>query len=106
VSVLGRSFALVYYEVMTGIQTHDFEPILYVDLSGTEDEKSAAIYAHVCQRPDRFCPYHVNMERQRGSDAGLARAEAFIVMRHHVPAAVIPFAIRDRSQSWARPGPC
>jgi LmbE family N-acetylglucosaminyl deacetylase len=88
---LGRAFTLVYYEVMTGIQTQDFEPNLYVDVSGTEEEKRAAIYAHVCQRPDRFYPYHVNMERQRGSEAGLARAEAFVVVRHRIPAAVIPF---------------
>jgi hypothetical protein len=62
-----------------------------VDVSGTEAEKRAAIYAHVCQGPDRFYPYHVNMERQRGSEAGLARAGAFVVVRHHTPAAVIPF---------------
>ncbi len=88
---LGRTFTLVYYEVMTGIQTHDFQPHLYVDVSLTEEEKRAAIYAHVCQRPDRFYPYHVQMERKRGTEAGLVRAETFFVERNHAPAAVIPF---------------
>jgi LmbE family N-acetylglucosaminyl deacetylase len=88
---LGRAFTLVYYEVMTGIQTYDFQPNLYVDVSLTEDEKRAAIYAHVCQRPDRFYPYHVQMERRRGAEADLPRAEAFFVERDHQPAEVIPF---------------
>jgi len=76
---LGHRFALVYYEVMTGIQTQDFQPNLYVDVSLTEYEKRAAIYAHVCQRPQRFYPYHVRMEQTRGAEASLPRAEAFRV---------------------------
>jgi LmbE family N-acetylglucosaminyl deacetylase len=88
---LGRTFTLVYYEVMTGIQTYDFDPNLYVDVSRTEEEKRAAIYAHVCQRPERFYPYHVQMERRRGAEADLPRAEAFFVERGHAPAVVIPF---------------
>ncbi len=88
---LGYSFTLVYYEVMTGIQTYDFQPNLYVDVSSTEEEKRAAIYAHVCQRPDRFYPYHMEMERRRGAEADLPRAEAFSVQRNHGPARVIPF---------------
>lgn len=88
---LGRTFALVYYEVMTGIQTYDFQPNLYVDVSLTEEEKRASIYAHVCQRPERFYPYHVQMERNRGAEANMPRAEAFLVVRNHTPATVIPF---------------
>jgi LmbE family N-acetylglucosaminyl deacetylase len=65
---LGRVFTLIYYEVMTGIQTYDFQPNLYVDASPTEEQKRAAIYAHVCQRPDRFYPYHVQMERRRAEE--------------------------------------
>lgn len=74
---LGRAFTLIYYEVMTGIQTYDFQPNLYIDVSATEEQKRAAIYAHVCQRPDRFYPHHVQMERTRGAEADLPRAEAF-----------------------------
>lgn len=78
---LDRSFTLVHYEVMTGIQTQGFHPNVYVDVSATEELKRAAIYAHVCQNPDRFYPYHVNIERQRGAESELARAEAFVVVR-------------------------
>jgi LmbE family N-acetylglucosaminyl deacetylase len=92
-----RVFTLVYYEVMTGIQTYDFQPNLYVDVSSTEEQKRAAIYAHVCQKPDRFYPYHVNMERQRGTEAKLSRAEAFIVMRQDAGAQVIPFPAEKKS---------
>ena len=88
---LGRSFTLVFYEVMMGLQTYNFEPNLYVDVSQTEDEKRSAIYAHVCQRPARFYPYHVDMERTRGAEANLERAEAFIVERNDRPAVIIPF---------------
>jgi LmbE family N-acetylglucosaminyl deacetylase len=92
---LDRSFTLVYYEVMTGIQTYEFQPNVYVDVSSTEEQKRSAIYAHVCQKPDRFYPYHVNMERQRGSEANLSRAEAFAVVHHNAPATLIPFPSAD-----------
>ena len=78
---LDRTFTLVYYEVMAGIQTYDFEPNVYVDVSGAEQKKRAAVYAHVSQNPDRFYPYHVNMEKLRGAEARLARAEAFFMVR-------------------------
>jgi N-acetylglucosamine malate deacetylase 1 len=102
-----RAFTLVYYEVMTGIQTYDFRPNLYVDVSSTEEQKQAAIYAHVCQKPDRFYPYHVNMERQRGTEAKLSRAEAFVVMRQNAGAQVIPFPAEKKlfavKQAGAQP---
>lgn len=78
------SFELVYYEVMTGIQTYGFEPNVYVDVSSAEDTKRAAIYAHLCQNPSRFYPHHVEMEKSRGAEAGMTRAEAFVVLRPSV----------------------
>lgn len=88
---LNHSFTLAYYEVMAGIQTYDFEPNVYVDVSSTEQQKRAAVYAHVCQRPDRFYAFHVDMEKERGEEAGLPRAEAFRVVRQSVLAPVIAF---------------
>jgi N-acetylglucosamine malate deacetylase 1 len=85
---MGRSFALAFYEVMAGIQTYDFHPNVYVDVSGTEQQKRAAVYAHVCQNPDRFYPHHVKMEKDRGAEAWIDRAEAFYVLRR---ASVLPF---------------
>jgi N-acetylglucosamine malate deacetylase 1 len=78
-------FALVYYEVMTGIQTHHFQPNCFIDVSPTWERKQSAIYAHVSQRPNRFYPYHAEMEKRRGAEADLPRAEAFFVVREKVP---------------------
>jgi LmbE family N-acetylglucosaminyl deacetylase len=88
---LEESFALVYYEVMTGVQTHHFEPNCFVDISSTSTQKRSAVYAHVCQNPDRFYPYHETMEKERGSEAQLLRAEAFVVVREKLPKPCLPF---------------
>lgn len=88
---LEESFTLVYYEVMTGVQTHHFEPNCFVDISSAVTQKRSAIYAHECQKPDRFYPYHERMEKARGSEAQLARAEAFVVVREKLPKPYLPF---------------
>ena len=90
---MGESFALVYYEVMTGVQTHHFEPNCFVDISSTSELKRSAIYAHVCQNPDRFYPYHVKMEKERASEARLERAEAFVIVREKLPKPCLPFTM-------------
>lgn len=54
----GRIIHLAYYEVISGIQTHHFEPNCYIDIGSTWRVKRAAVYRHVSQRPDRFYPYH------------------------------------------------
>lgn len=88
---MDESFALVYYEVMTGVQTHHFEPNCFIDISSTTTQKRSAVYAHVCQNPDRFYPYHETMEKERGSEAQLLRAEAFVVVREKLPKPCLPF---------------
>ncbi len=81
----GETFALVYYEVMAGIQTHNFEPNFFVDISSTALQKRESIYAHRSQGPDRFYPYHAEMEKRRGAQAEVDRAEAFFVVRKRLP---------------------
>ncbi len=78
---LEGSFTLLYYEVMTGIQTHHFEPNCFVDISATSKQKRSAIYSHVCQNPDRFYQHHEMMEEDRGAAARVSRAEAFVILR-------------------------
>jgi LmbE family N-acetylglucosaminyl deacetylase len=80
-----ESFALVYYEVMAGIQTHHFEPNCFVDISATSARKQESIYAHESQGPGRFYPYHQEMEKRRGAEAQVGRAEAFFVVRKKLP---------------------
>lgn len=73
-----RRFALHYFEVMTGEQTHLFHPTYYVDITKTEPRKKAAIMSHVSQRPEEWYPYHVLMNEFRGKEHNCRYAEAFV----------------------------
>jgi len=75
-----RKFALYYFEVMTGIQTSQFSPTHYVDITATEARKRAACFAHASQNPEEFYAVHDQMNRCRGMELGTKYAEAFI---HH-----------------------
>jgi len=75
---MGRRFALYYFEVMTGMQTSQFWPTHYVDISQTESRKRAACFAHASQEPDEFYPIHDEMNRFRGMECRCKYAEAFI----------------------------
>jgi len=76
---LGRTFELYYFEAMTGQQTQVFNPTAYVDISGVEERKRAACLAHASQHPaEGFYAVHQAMHRQRGNEAGVPLAEAFV----------------------------
>jgi LmbE family N-acetylglucosaminyl deacetylase len=75
-----RKFALFYFEVMTGMQTSQFSPTHYVDITSTEARKRAACFAHASQNPEEFYAVHDQMNRCRGMELGSKYAEAFI---HH-----------------------
>ncbi len=75
-----RKFALYYFEVMTGMQTSQFLPTHYVDITATEARKRAACFAHASQNPDEFYAVHDQMNRCRGMEIRVKFAEAFI---HH-----------------------
>jgi N-acetylglucosamine malate deacetylase 1 len=76
----GRSFALFYFEVMTGTQTQAFRPTHYVDITTTEQRKRDACFAHKSQNPQGFYEAHDLMNRFRGREGGCKYAEAFV---HH-----------------------
>lgn len=71
-------FALYYFEVMTGEQTQQFWPSIYVDIATTEGRKRAACFAHVSQNPDEWYPHHDQMNRFRGFECGCKFAEALV----------------------------
>jgi LmbE family N-acetylglucosaminyl deacetylase len=74
-----KRFALYYFEVMSGAQTQQFWPTHYVDITRTEPRKREACLAHVSQHAkDGFYPYHERMQRFRGMEADVERAEAFV----------------------------
>lgn len=72
------SFALYFFEVLTGIQTMNFVPTHYVDISGNRERKLAACMAHRSQRPEDWTEKHQLMERFRGRETGVEYAEAYV----------------------------
>lgn len=78
----GKKFSLYYYEVETGIQSQNFSPAEYMDISGVIDLKTDACMAHASQDPEDFYEnIHRKMEIFRGMEYGCDYAEAFI--RHN-----------------------
>jgi LmbE family N-acetylglucosaminyl deacetylase len=83
----GRSaFALYYLEVMTGSQSQCFRPTHYVDITGTEQRKRDACFAHESQHPAGFYEAHDVMNRFRGREHGCTFAEGFV---HHDQSRVV-----------------
>ncbi len=76
-----KSFALYYFEVMTGSQTQNFNPTDYVDITPVIDVKHKACYQHVSQHIKEEYDnvlLHGDMEIFRGMEGGVKYAEAFI----------------------------
>ena len=74
----GKTFALYYFEVMTGTQSQTFRPTHYVDITATESRKRDACFAHISQDPPHFYDMHSMMNQFRGMEAGCKYAEAFV----------------------------
>ncbi len=74
----GYSFDLYYGEVMTGLQTQNFTPTLWVDITDYHNKKVEAYMYHQSQGMDEVKEYHDTMERMRGLDIRTKHAEAFI----------------------------
>lgn len=85
----GKSFALYYFEVITGSQTQLFRPTHYVDITATEPRKRAACFAHTSQDPQHFWDRHDLMNQWRGIECGKKFAEGFV---HHdqSPPGILP----------------
>jgi LmbE family N-acetylglucosaminyl deacetylase len=81
---LGKSFALCYFEVESGFQSQNFNPSVYINISGVADQKLRACMAHVSQDPEDFyMDIHRKMEKFRGMESGCDAAEAFVQHNHH-----------------------
>ena len=72
----GREFALYYYEVAE--DTMMFSPVEYVDISGVEERRRAACYAHASQSPEQWYPAQTRITQFRGSQCGYGQAEGFV----------------------------
>ena len=64
----GYNFDLYYGEVMTGLQTQNFTPTLWVDITATHDKKVEAYMCHQSQGMNEVQEYHDTMERMRGME--------------------------------------
>lgn len=75
----GRGFDLYYSEVMTGMQTQNFTPTLWVDITDYRDKKIEAYLCHKSQELEGAVKeYHDTMERMRGMECQAKYAEAFV----------------------------
>ena len=75
----GRGFDLYYSEVMTGMQTQNFTPSLWVDITDYRDNKIEAYLCHESQELEGAVKeYHDTMERMRGMECQAKYAEAFV----------------------------
>ena len=72
------SFDLYYGEVMTGIQTQNFTPTLWVNITDYKAQKEKAYMCHESQGMADIKPYHDAMERMRGLSHQTPYSEAFI----------------------------
>lgn len=75
---LGHSFDLYYHEAMTGLQTQNWHPDTYVDITDVVETKHKACRAHASQEPDFILEYHIPMERFHGIEFQCKYAETFV----------------------------
>jgi len=76
---LGRKSALYYGEVMSGVQSQNFSPTDYIDITGVAEKKHKACFAHVSQKIEEdYQESHGEMEIFRGMESGCKFAEAYI----------------------------
>jgi LmbE family N-acetylglucosaminyl deacetylase len=71
-------WGLYFFEVMTDRQSLDFRPDLYLDIEAVHDLKHKALRCHESQKPDAIWEAHDLMHRNRGSEAGVTYAEAYL----------------------------
>lgn len=75
----GRHFDLFYAEVMTGLQTTNFSPTHYVDITDVRQAKLDAYLVHDSQGlTGNVAKFHDTMEGMRGLEWQCKWAEAFV----------------------------
>ncbi len=86
----GRKSVLYYGEAMTGMQSQNFIPTDYIDISTVIDAKHQACFAHVSQQiKETYAEHHGQMEVFRGMESGFGYAEAF-VKQAKSPRSILP----------------
>jgi len=76
---LGRKSALYYGEVMSGVQSQNFSPTDYIDITSVVEQKHKACFAHISQEiEETYQDSHGEMEIFRGMEFRCDYAEAYI----------------------------
>jgi LmbE family N-acetylglucosaminyl deacetylase len=70
--------SLYFYEVFTGIQSLNFQPTDYVDITKVQDVKKRATVVHRSQDGEEVYRIQEGMARSRGLEVRVAAAEAYI----------------------------
>jgi LmbE family N-acetylglucosaminyl deacetylase len=77
--IMEHKAALYYCEAMSGIQSQNFTPTDYVDITSVVKQKHKACFAHVSQKiEETYRDHHGKMEIFRGMESGCDFAEAFV----------------------------
>jgi LmbE family N-acetylglucosaminyl deacetylase len=82
----GKQFPLYYMEAELGVQTQNFYPTHYVDITAVEERTHRAWLADTLWYKDVW-PLHDMMRRMRGHERGCKLAEAF---NHHPQSPALP----------------
>jgi LmbE family N-acetylglucosaminyl deacetylase len=82
----GKKFPLYYMEAELGIQTQNFFPTHYVDITSVEQRTHAA-WKELTLWYDSIWPLHDRMRQMRGAEHGCKVAEAF---NHHPQSPSLP----------------
>jgi N-acetylglucosamine malate deacetylase 1 len=84
---------LYFFEVMTDEQTIAFRPELYLDIGPVRDVKKRALDEHRSQEPESIWNDHEKMHGRRGSECGVAFAEAYSLVepKEHCPRLPVSF---------------
>jgi LmbE family N-acetylglucosaminyl deacetylase len=76
---LGRKSSLYYCEAMSGVQSQNFAPTDYIDITSVINQKHKACFVHVSQKMEEtYKDHHGKMEIFRGMEFGCDYAEAFV----------------------------
>ena len=77
----GKNFDLYYYEAETGMQSKNFIPEEYVNISSVAEQKHQAVLCHKSQDPEEILnDWHIPMELFRGKESECTAAEAFMLL--------------------------
>jgi len=86
-----RRYPVFFFEVNSGSQTLGFMPTAYVDITGVQERKKAALFAHRSQDGEEiYRKHHQIMEQFRGRELGVPAAEAFAPLARDRPGGGLP----------------